>query len=152
MMTQAAKYNSRRSLSNSKEIVELNFYGGWYKSLLYVSEDKDEDQENYLRIIAEECGYPEDEWWRIVDIEPAAPDVPVEDGIKLIITLLNPGKCIEEGMEVTKLEWETFSTIRDKSRSGKLNTELLIEKELPQIYHSLSEQEVNALNAESTEH
>jgi hypothetical protein len=153
MISQAAKYNSSRSLRNGTEIVELNFYGGWLRQLNYITDHRDEDEEDYKRLIVEECGYHEDEWWRIVDIDVAKPDIPVEDGLKLIVTLLNPGRCLEEGLEVSNSEWETFKSTRDKLKNGVRDTEpnSLQSEEPLETSPSLSAPEASVNIAESIE-
>lgn len=160
-----APFQSRhQKLIQGKEIVEVHYFDHWLRGLEYESDRKNEtaNQEDYKREIAHDCGYPEDEWWRIIDIEPAMIDLTDKygdfwpswdrrNGIKLIVTFLNPGKCIEEGMEVTVEEWETFKTTRDKSRSGSSNIISVELSELPEIYPSSLEPEASASIAENPE-
>jgi hypothetical protein len=117
-----------RILVNGKETVEITYLNGWYKGLEHVqAHDETQLQWEYKGTLAEDAGYTEDEWWRVGDVEVISLH---ENGITLRVTLLSPGKCIEEGLEVTLEEWETFKLTRDKLRNGKESMERALEAQV----------------------
>jgi hypothetical protein len=91
----------QRNLSDGFEYVQISFTGSWYGSLEYQMRDQD----GYRQYLAYMCGYPEEDFWRVVEVLPrGTEDEDGELGVTLIVKFASAGKCLEKMMKDIKIQ------------------------------------------------
>lgn len=89
----------QRRLEPNHEIVSISYTGGWFGQLRYLSSAKGKNDQYYKEFLCDDCGYPRDDWERIVSIKVTLVVLEKEEGITLEIKFKNVGKWLEHLIE-----------------------------------------------------